>query len=147
MADINQVVIVGRLTRDAELRYTNTGTAVGRMSIAVNRRRRSDSGSNEETSFFDVVLWGKTAESLNQYLQKGKQIAIQGELRQNRWEQDGQSRSRIEIHAMNVQLLGGGGRGDATGNSRPAENRSTYQPSYQNSSNNGPEPFEDDIPF
>jgi len=149
MSDINQVVLVGRLTRDAELRYTNSGTAVGKMSLAVNRRRRSDSGSNEETSFFDVVLWGKTAESLNQYLQKGKQIAIQGELRQSRWEQDGQSRSRVEVHAINVQLLGGGGgRGDGSNNNnRPADNRAAYQPSYQKAPANAPEPFEDDIPF
>ncbi len=112
--DLNQVVVVGRLTRDAELRFTQTGTAISRMSIAVNRRKRSgDNQWADEVSYFDVVLWGKIAESLQSYLTKGKQIAVSGELRQNRWEQDGQKRSKVEIVATNVQLLGG--RGDSMG--------------------------------
>ncbi len=107
MADINHVVLVGRLTRDAELRYTPSGTAVCNFAVAVNRRRKNGDEWSEEVSFFDIVLWGRQGESLNQYLIKGKQVAIDGELRQNRWEQDGQTRSRIEIVANNLQLLGG----------------------------------------
>jgi single-strand DNA-binding protein len=116
MADINQVVLVGRLTRDAELKYTNTGTAVCKLSLAVNRRRKSNDEWINEASFFDVVIWGKMGESLSQYLVKGKQIGVVGELRQNKWEQDGQPRSRVEIVANNIQLLGGrsdGGRSDS----------------------------------
>ena len=143
MSDVNHVVLIGRLTRDAELKYTNTGFAVGKLSIAVNRRKKSGDTWTEEVNYFDVVLWGKTAESLNQYLIKGKQIAVEGELRQNRWEQDGQTRSKVEISAIKIQLLGGGRQ------SGGGEPRQYSNPAPINS--NAPEPagddFEDDIPF
>ncbi len=145
--DINTVVLVGRLTRDAELKYTNTGTAVCKFSLAVNRRKRSGEQWTDEVSYFDIVLWGKQGEAIHQYLGKGKQVAVNGELRQNRWEQDGQNRSKIEIIALNVQLLGGSTGGSYGGSSRgsgpdsaPFENFSQQKPS-------GPEDFEDDIPF
>ena len=107
MADINHVLLIGRLTRDAELKYTSGGMAVCKFALAVNKRRKQGDQWVEECSFFDIVAWGKTGEALNQYLVKGKQVAIEGELHQNRWEQDGQSRSKIEINANNIQLLGG----------------------------------------
>jgi single-strand DNA-binding protein len=104
---INSVVIVGRLTRDAELKYTTSGQAVCKFSIAVNRRRKNGDQWEDEANFFDVVLWGKQGEALNQYLQKGKMIGVDGELRQERWiDQGSQNRSRIEIVASNIQLLG-----------------------------------------
>lgn len=106
MADINHVVLVGRLTRDAELKHINTGTAISKFSIAVNKKRKSGDEWIEEVSYFDIVLWGKVAEALNPYLKKGKQVGIGGELRQNRWEKDEQKRSRVEITAHTVQLLG-----------------------------------------
>jgi len=106
MADINHVVLVGRLTRDSELRYTQNGTPIVKFSMAVNRRKKTGEEWVEEVSFFDVVFWGKMGESINQYLVKGKQVAVTGELRQNRWEQDGQPRSKVEIIANNLQLLG-----------------------------------------
>ena len=118
MADINHVVLVGRLTRNAELKYTNNGSAVSKFSIAINQRRKKDDQWVDEAHFFDIVLWGKTAESLNQYLVKGKQVGIEGQLRQNRWEQDGQARSKVEIFATNVMLLGAGAEAAAAG--RPA---------------------------
>ena len=108
MADVNSVVIVGRLTRDAELKYTTGGTAVSKIGIAVNKRVKKGDEWTEQASFFDVTLWGKMAEGLNQYLVKGKQIAIEGELEQERWEKDGQAHSKVTITASNVQLLGGG---------------------------------------
>ncbi|MBN1648095.1 MAG: single-stranded DNA-binding protein [Spirochaetales bacterium] len=143
--DINHVVLVGRLTRDAELKYTNTGTAISKFSVAVNRRKRSGDQWTDEVSYFDIVLWGKTAETLNQYLQKGKQVAVSGELRQNRWEQEGQNRSKVEVIANNIQLLGGSGKGS----DGPA------RPNNVNAANNGSsmdtgsysDDFEDDIPF
>lgn len=113
MADINNVVIVGRLTRDAELKYTTGGTAVSKLGIAVNKRKKQGDEWKEEASFFDVTLWGKMAEGLNQYLVKGKQIAIEGELELERWEKDGQNHSKVTITASNVQLLGGGQAGQA----------------------------------
>ncbi|MDA3940352.1 MAG: single-stranded DNA-binding protein [Spirochaetia bacterium] len=152
--DINVVTLVGRLTRDSELKYTNSGTAVCKFSLAVNRKKRSGDQWTDEVSYFDVVLWGKQGEALQQYLGKGKQVAVSGELRQNRWEQDGQNRSKVEIIANNIQLLGGntgggnnnfgGGQSDAP-SGRPSNNQSFG--SFQPSKNNGPENFEDDIPF
>ncbi len=144
--DINVVMLVGRLTRDAELKYTNTGTAVCNFSLAVNRRKRSGEQWTDEVSYFDIVLWGKQGEAIHQYLGKGKQVAVSGELRQDRWEQDGQNRSKVKITASNVQLLGGSTGGAASGtkrdqNTAPFENFSQQKPSK------GPQDFEDDIPF
>ena len=141
MADINRVILVGRLTRDAELRYTSGGMAVCKFALAINRRKRSGERWEDEAHFFDVVLFGKQGEAINQYLVKGKQVGIDGELRQNRWEQDGQKRSKVEITAFNVQLLGGG-RGGQTDDKGP----DTYDNSYAPSQDSGSE-FEDDIPF
>jgi single-strand DNA-binding protein len=107
MADLNHVTLIGRLTRDAELKYTPGGLAISSFSIAVNRRRKSGDQWIDEVSYFDINLYGKSAESLKQYLTKGKQVAVDGELRQDRWEKDGQNHSRIVIVANNVQLLGG----------------------------------------
>ena len=143
MSDVNHVVLIGRLTRDAELKYTNTGFAVGKMSIAVNRRKKNGDTWTEEVNYFDVVLWGRTAESLNQYLTKGKQIAVEGELRQNRWEQDGQTRSKVEISATNIQLLGGG-RQSGGGESRQYSNTAPRTSTVPGPSGDD---FEDDIPF
>lgn len=114
MEDVNYVVIIGRLTRDAELKYTNSGLAVSSFSLAVNRRKRSGDSWEDEVSFFDLALFGKRAESLNQYLTKGQQVAVEGSLSQDRWEQDGNKRSKVKIIANNIQLLGG--RGGAGGN-------------------------------
>ena len=150
MANLNVVVLIGRLTRDAELKYISTGTAVSKFSLAVNRRKRSGDQWVEETDFFDITVWGRTAESLNQYLTKGKEIAVEGELRQSRWEQDGQSRSRIEINARNIQLLGGGGGGRGSGGSKPPieggapGGGGSYERFKQDDYSND---FEDDIPF
>ena len=107
MADVNHVIIIGRLTKDILLKYTSGGMAIGSFSIAVNRRRKNGEQWVEEASFFDVSLFGKSAEGLAQYLTKGKQVAVEGELRQDRWQQDGQPRSKVTIAANNVQLLGG----------------------------------------
>jgi single-strand DNA-binding protein len=108
-------MIVGRLIRDAELKYTGGGTPVSKFSIAVNRRRKNGDTWEDEANFFDVVLWGHMAESLSQYLLKGKQIVTIGELRQERWEKDGQNRSRVEIAANSIQLLGGKDGGTSRG--------------------------------
>ncbi len=155
--DINQVVLIGRLTRDAELKYTNSGTAVSHLGLAVNRRRKVGDNWTDEASFFDVVVWGRSAESLNQYLTKGKQIGVMGELRQNRWEQDGQNRSRVEIVANNIQLLGGsgggaprqsGGYGGSSYDAAPNNYRPDNTPVDNGPSGNFPDEFEDDnIPF
>ncbi len=150
--DVNHVVLVGRLTRDAELRYTNSGLAISKFSIAVNRRKRSGEQWEDEASFFDITYFGKAAEAVNQYLGKGKQIAVDGELRQNRWEQDGQARSKVEVVANNVQLLGGSGGGPSGGTrpSEPAARKQGQGGGYDSYNQGGSSPstdFEDDIPF
>jgi single-strand DNA-binding protein len=141
MADINHVVLVGRLTRNAELKYTNSGQAVSKFSIAINQRRKKDDQWTDEANFFDIVLWGKAAEAVNQYLVKGKQVGIEGQLRQNRWEQDGQPRSKVEIVASNVMLLGSRG-GSQTGDESgpPPKDFPEGQPPAADN-------FQDDIPF
>jgi single-strand DNA-binding protein len=109
MADLNHVVLIGRLTRDAELKSTANGQAVCKFSIAVNRRRKNGDQWEDEPNFFDIVVWGRQGESLHQYLVKGKMVGVDGELRQDRWQQEGQNRSKVEIIANYLQLLGGGG--------------------------------------
>ena len=171
MADLNHVTLIGRLTRDAELKYTPGGLAISSFSIAVNRRRKNGDQWVDEVSYFDINLYGKPAESLKQYLTKGKQIAVDGELRQDRWEKDGQNHSRIVIVANNVQLLGGNtgsGNYSNAGGYSPANNNaqgynqgysqnqgSSYQPRYDapqdqydpGSSYGSDSSFPEDIPF
>lgn len=151
--DVNVVVLIGRLTRDCELKFTTNGTAIGRLSIAVNRLKRSGDQREEEVSYFDVTVWGRQAEALSPYLLKGRQVCINGELRQSRWEQEGQSRSKVEVVAFNIQLLGGGGgatqSGDAYSSQRSTQNderRGAGRPTPIDDFP-GPEQFDDDIPF
>jgi single-strand DNA-binding protein len=105
--DINYTILVGRLTRDEELSYLQSGTAVGKISLANGSRRKKGEEWVDETSFFDITLFGKSAESLKPYLVKGQQIAVACHLKQDRWEKDGQKFSKISILADTVQLLGG----------------------------------------
>lgn len=114
MTDINHVLVIGRLTKDfgndpRTFFYTTGGTACAKVSIAVNRSvKQSDGQWTDEVSFFDVTIWGKTAENLKPYLVKGKQIAVDGYLKQDRWQKDGQNFSKVNVVANSVQLLGGG---------------------------------------
>jgi single-strand DNA-binding protein len=148
-ADINHVVLVGRLTRDAELKYTANGQAVCKFSVAVNRRKKSGDQWVDEGNFFDVVLWGRQGESLNQYLVKGKMIGVDGELRQDRWEQDGQTRSRVEIVAANIQLLGGGASGGGASGGGASGRSESFGDGVRRESPPpaGDDGFADDIPF
>jgi single-strand DNA-binding protein len=117
MSDLNMVALIGRLTRDAELKYTASGIAVCKFSVAVNRKRKDGDNWVDEASFFDVVLWGRQGEALNHYLTKGKQVGVNGELRQERWQDRDscQGRSKVEIIADNIQLLGGGNENGENG--------------------------------
>lgn len=144
-ADINSVVMVGRLTRDAEVRYSASGTAIVKFSLAQTQRRKTGDQWTDESHFFDVVMMGKGAEAVHRFLAKGKQVAIQGELRQNRWEQDGQPRSRVEIFAFSLQLLGGAsGPANTSG---PAQGQSSQGNDNYDAYPGSAEPFEDDVPF
>lgn len=139
--DINHVIIIGRLTRDAEISYLPSGAAVAKISIAVNRSRKNGDQWVDEVSYFDSAIFGKTAENLKPYLSKGKQIGLEGHLKQDRWEKDGQKYSKISIIADNVQLLGGRSDGGGSGYSG-APSAPTGEQSPQ-SGDGDP----DDIPF
>lgn len=141
MADINSVVLVGRVVRDAELRYSPSGTPVCKFSLAVNRDKREGDSWSEEVNFFDIVLFGRLGEAVARYLVKGKQVAVQGELRQDRWEREGQTVSRVEIVANNLRLLGGGGTGGGQDRPAPSGGGAPTPPA------SGEPDFEDDIPF
>ncbi len=108
MTDINKVTVVGRLTRDCHLEYTSSGIAIAKFSIANNQTRKQGDDYIDEVSYFDVRLWGKRAESLNQYLVKGKQAIVSGRLKQERWLKDNQSHSRIVIVCEDIQLINSG---------------------------------------
>lgn len=95
---INNVMLMGRLTRDAELKTTNNGKSVTEFSLAVDK-------GNDGASFFDVVAWEKTAEIINQYTNKGSRVLVQGRLDQQTWEKDGQKRSKVVVIAFDVTLL------------------------------------------
>lgn len=108
-ADINRVIIIGHLTRDEEITYTPGRMAIGKISVAVNRRIKKGQDWVDEANYFDVSIFGKQAESLQKFLTKGKQIAVDGFLKQDRWQdqQTGQNRSAVKIVANDIQLLGG----------------------------------------
>lgn len=113
MTDLNHIVLIGRITKDCgaderSFSYVGNGTAKAVVSLAVNRSVKKGDKWEDEVSFFDVTIWGKLAENLKPNLVKGKQICIEGYLKQDRWEKDGKKESRVNITAEKVQLLGGG---------------------------------------
>lgn len=113
MTDTNSIILIGRLTKDCgaderSFSYVGNGTAKAVVSLAVNRSVKKGDKWEDEVSYFDVTIWGKMAENLKPSLVKGKQICVEGYLKQDRWEKDGKKESRVNITADKVQLLGGG---------------------------------------
>lgn len=110
MASLNKVMLLGNVGKNAELRYTPNGTAKSEFSLAVNYRRRSQSGEGEEaTEWFNVVLFGDQADKLTEYIVKGKQLYVEGRLQTRKWDDDqGVKHFRTEVIGHSVQLLGGG---------------------------------------
>lgn len=165
MANLNKVYLMGRLTRDPELRYTPKGTAVADLGMAINRFRGGGDGGErtEETTFVDVTLWGRQAETANQYLAKGREVFIEGRLQLDSWEDksSGQKRSKLKVVGEAMQFIGGPGGGGQSngggggqgsyqsgGNSQSAPPASSQQGSAPpQSSGDGFEEEEDDIPF
>jgi single-strand DNA-binding protein len=116
MASYNRVILLGNLTRDVEVRYLQSGTAVADIGLAVNDRRKSQSGEwIEETTFVDVTLWGRTAEVAGEYLSKGSPILVEGRLKYDTWEKDGQKRSKLSVVCERMQMVGGRGGGGGGG--------------------------------
>src|SRR4051812_37448785 len=115
-ANINRVVLVGNLTKDPELRHTGGGTPVCSLRIAVNGRKRDESGQwADKPNYFSVSVFGNQAESCAQYLAKGRPVAIDGRLDWREWEKDGVKREAVEIVADSVQFLGSRGDGEGGG--------------------------------
>lgn len=139
MNDINRVILVGRLTRDPELRSTNTGAYVCRFTLASNRTiLRKDAENREEVGFFDCVAWGKLAEVVSKYAKKGRRVGVDGSLRFSSWEnQEGKKQSKVEVFVENFQFL------ESKGNTEPSQERQTPE----TKSSGFDEPFNDDIPF
>jgi single-strand DNA-binding protein len=111
MGSVNKVILVGNLGRDFELRYTPGGSPVGTMNLATTESWKDKEGQRQEkTEWHRVVVWGKTAENLNEYLTKGKQVYVEGRLQTRQWDdKDGNKRYTTEVRADSVVLLGGKG--------------------------------------
>ncbi len=117
MASLNKVFLIGNLTRDPELRYIPSGSAVATFTVAVNRVYKTQTGEKkEQTSFIRIVVWGRRAEVCGEYLSKGSPVFVEGRLQSREWEaQDGQKRSTIEVVADNIQFLRIGGQAQSQG--------------------------------
>ena len=156
MASFNRVILVGNLTRDPELRYIPSGTAVTDIGLAMNDKRKNANGEwVEETTFVDVTLWARQAEVASEYLSKGSPVLIEGRLKLDQWEQEGQKRSKLKVVGQRMQMLGtkgGGGGGGGGGSARPpAQQDSEYSQPAPPEEDLGPPPEEppgdDNIPF
>jgi len=127
MASFNRVILVGNLTRDPELRYLPSGTAVAEVGLAINDRRKAENGEwVEETTFVDVTLWQRNAEVASEYLTKGSPVLIEGRLKLDSWQtNDGQKRSKLKVVGEKMQMLSsrGGANGGEGGPSRSAPAR------------------------
>ena len=120
MTDLNDVILIGRITKDVgsderSFSYIGNGTAKAIASLAVNRSVKKGDSWEDEVSYIDCEIWGKTAENLKDKLVKGKQVCIHGYIKQDRWEKDGQKQSRLKVVAESVQLLGGGNKQNDSG--------------------------------
>lgn len=134
----NQVVLMGNLTRDPELRTTPNGQTVCSFSLALNRSYRNAEGNWQEvTDYIDIVAWGPLGERVAQYLTKGRPALVNGRLQSRSWEQDGQKRNKVEVVAQDVTFLGGPGGGGAPAGAN--ESPSTDKPSPKKPSNKGAE--------
>ena len=151
MANFNKVILAGNLTRDPELRYTPKGTAIAKIGLAINRKWRSESGEmKDETTFVDVDAFGKTAETIGQYLKKGRPILIEGRLRYETWDDKttGAKRSKLGVIMDSFQFIDSGNRTDSEGGApaprppRPA----AAAPATEPIEGDAP-PESDDVPF
>lgn len=127
--NVNKVMVAGNLTRDVEIRYIPSGSAVANINLAVNRTWTKDGEKKEEVCYVKVIVWGKTAENCNEYLSKGKPVFIEGRLNFRSWEKDGEKRSVLEVVAEKVHFLGS-----------KSESKPTTAPA-------GPGPDQGNIPF
>jgi single-strand DNA-binding protein len=150
MGSVNKAILVGNLGRDAEMRFTAGGTPVATVSLATTERFTDREGQKkEDTQWHRIVIWGKTAESLHEYLTKGKQIYVEGKIQTREWtDKEGKPAKTTEIRADRIVLLGGGGGGGGEGRGGGRPSRERYEGGEQ-----APDaapvdaPHDDDIPF
>ncbi len=149
MASFNRVILVGNLTRDIELRFTPSGTPVTDMGMAVNERVKRNEQWTDEVNYFDVTLWGRTAEIAGEYLSKGSPVLIEGRLKYDTWEQDGQKRSKIKIVGERLQMLGSksGGSGSQTPHSQKSQSQPAMADVAADDQSGNAVPPDDDVPF
>ena len=157
MASFNQVILVGNLTRDPELRYTPKGTAIVRITLAVNRNYTTEGGERkEEVSFIDVEAWGKQAEVISQYMKKGRPFLVEGRLKLDTWEDKNthQKQSKLKVVLEGFSFIDS--RGPDTGSGEAARPRaasapttapSTAAPAAPPPETEAQPPEEDDVPF
>ena len=150
MGSVNKVILVGNLGRDAELRYTPGGAAVATLNLATTEVFKDREGQKkEDTQWHRVILWGKTAETLQDYLVKGKQIYVEGKLQTRKWkDKDGNDKYTTEVRGDRVVLLSGGGRGDGAGRGEGGGRTTAPADEFGHAEPGGSvELTDDDIPF
>jgi single-strand DNA-binding protein len=153
MGSVNKAILIGNLGRDAEMRFTSGGTPVATVSLATTEKFTDREGQKrEDTQWHRIVIWGKTAESLHEYLTKGKQIYVEGRIQTREWDaKDGSKQKTTEIRADKIVLLGGGGGGEmrAGGGNRPGRERFADPVGDAAPADMGhvDAPSDDDIPF
>ena len=135
MASLNKVFLMGNLTRDPELRYIPSGTAIAKFGLAINRKYKHGDEWKEDTCFVEITVWGKQGENCNEYLSKGRPVLVEGRLNYSAWTtEEGQKRSKLDVTADRVVFLGG--RGDGEGKYSDKSGSSSQEP-----------PADDDVPF
>lgn len=157
MASFNKVILIGNLTRDPDLRVTANGNSICKLGLAVNRTYQTKNGERrEETTFVDIDSFGKQAEVISKYMRKGKPLMVEGRLKLDQWEADGQKRSRLGVVLENFQFLGGRDDADTSSSgggyeqsSPPARPAPTTNKSEESSANfsDDQDTLEDDVPF
>jgi len=152
MANLNKVLLIGRLTADPEIRYTPSGLNIANMRLAVNRYRKGQDGNRiEETAYVDLTAFGRTAELAQQYLKKGRQVFVEGALHFEQWDDKntGQKRNKLSVTVENLQFLDG--RGEASGGPEGGDFASGAEGGKQYSGRPASQadqpPSDDDIPF
>lgn len=138
MASLNKVILIGNLTRDPELRYTPSGAAIAKFSLAVNDKFKQGDEWKERVNYVDIVVWGKQGENCSEYLAKGRSVCVDGRLQYSAWEtEEGQKRSKLEVVADRVVFLGGKGGQDGSGKAEGRDAGAAPSEAVQN----------DDVPF
>ncbi|MCI0660197.1 MAG: single-stranded DNA-binding protein [Acidobacteria bacterium] len=147
MASFNKITIVGYLGRDPEIKYTPQGTAVCNFSIATTEKRKDRTGEAQDvTTWFRVTLWGRQAEVANQYLSKGKQVFVEGRLRQEEYtDRDGNRRTALEVNGTDIHFLGT--KGDESGVGSASQSAQSQRPAGPPTGDDVDGPSDSDIPF